>query len=88
MRVELSSAFAQMAGQPCLELSLPEPASVRQVLALLAGQCEAFRKYLAYQDDALLGAHLSVVSQGKFLKLDDLVADQDVLKLLLPVTGG
>lgn len=88
MRVELSPAFEKMAGKPCIELSLGEPTSVREVLVLLAKQCEVFSKYLRYQDDALLGAHLSVFSRGKFLKLGDLVDDGDALKLFPPVTGG
>ncbi|MBU1157502.1 MAG: hypothetical protein KJ921_16750 [Proteobacteria bacterium] len=88
MRVELSQAFEKMAGRPCLEIGLQGPTPIREVLELLAREYGVFTKYLLYQDDALLGAHLSVFSSGKFLKLDDPVDDGDTLKLLLPVTGG
>jgi|GEM_PF-1124729 len=88
MRVELSQAFEKMAGRPCLEIWLQGPTLMREVLELVARECEVFDKYLLYQDDALLGAHLSVFSAGKFLKLDDPVHDGDTLKLFLPVTGG
>ncbi|MCF8044068.1 MAG: MoaD/ThiS family protein [Desulfarculaceae bacterium] len=88
MRVELSQAFEKMAGRPCIEISLQGPTPLRDVLGLLARECEAFTKYLLYRDDALLGAHLSVFSSGKFLKLDDPVDHGDTLKLFLPVTGG
>lgn len=88
MRVELSQAFEKMAGRTCMEISLKGPIAMREVLKLLARENQAFSKYLLYQDDSLLGAHLSVFSSGKFLKLDDPVDDGDTLKLFLPVTGG
>lgn len=88
MRVEFSQAFEKMAGRPCLEICLEGPTPMRDVLGLLAHRSEVFTKYLLYQDDALLGAHLSVFSKGKFLKLNDLVDDGDTVKLFLPVTGG
>ncbi|MBU1275718.1 MAG: MoaD/ThiS family protein [Proteobacteria bacterium] len=88
MRVELSQAFEKLIGQPSLEISLAEPIPVRAVLRLLADRYECFAKYLSYQDDAMLGAHLSVFSSGRFMKLGDPVTDGDTLKIFLPVTGG
>jgi hypothetical protein len=88
MRVELSQAFEKMADASFLEISLPGPVSMREVLGLLARERAFFAKYLSYQDDALLGAHLSVFCSGKLLKLDDSVDDADTVKLFLPVTGG
>ncbi|MCB2190806.1 MAG: hypothetical protein KQI62_04530 [Deltaproteobacteria bacterium] len=88
MRVELSQAFEKLAGTSCIEINLQSPIAMREVLRLLARDYEVFSKYLRYQNDALLGAHLSVFSSGKFLKLDDLVDDGDDLKLFPPVTGG
>lgn len=88
MRVEFSQAFEKLVGQPSLEITLAEPITVREVLRLLADRYECFTRYPRYQDDAMLGAHLSVFSSGKFLKLDDPVNDGDTLKIFLPVTGG
>ncbi|BEQ14550.1 MoaD/ThiS family protein [Desulfoferula mesophila] len=88
MRVELSQAFEKAAGVPCLDISLPGPVSLRELLELLARERAFFAKYLSYQDDALLGAHLSVFCAGRLLKLDDAVDDGDTVKLFLPVTGG
>lgn len=88
MRVELSQAFEKIAGASCLSISLPGPVAMREVLRLLAREREFFSKYLSYQDDALLSAHLSVFCAGRLLKLDDTVDDGDTVKLFLPVTGG
>lgn len=88
MRVEFSQAFEKLAGRAYIDISLTGPMAMRDVLGLLADECEVFAKYLLYQDDAMLGAHLSVFSSGKFIKLDDPVSDGDTLKLFLPITGG
>lgn len=67
MRVELSQAFEKAAGVPCLDISLPGPVSLRELLELLARERAFFAKYLSYQDDALLGAHLSVFARADYL---------------------
>ena len=88
MRVEFSQAFQKLTGESEVDIHLDQPVAMGAVLRLLAAKYPAFSKYLEFSDDALLGAHLTVFRSGRFLSLDDPVAHDDTLKILLPVTGG
>jgi molybdopterin converting factor small subunit len=48
----------------------------------------AFKPYVKREGDEVQNFFAVLVKDGEILKLDDLVKDEDVIKILPPISGG
>ena len=87
MLIRFSGPFEKLAGQE-IHLTLPEPVTLRTLIARLSGRCDGFRAYAQKQTDVDLYAHIAFIRKGRALKLDEAVTDEEELDVLLPATGG
>jgi molybdopterin converting factor small subunit len=87
MKVLFLGPFREEFG-PEMALSLPQPITVRALLAILAARQSAFGPTADSRNDAELSGHLTVFKAGRMLKLDETLDDGDEIVLMLPATGG
>lgn len=71
-----------------IEMKLREPVSLRTLLGKLRESYPGMAPYVYEDTDAGLSAHIFFVRDGKPVRLDDIVKDEDTLNALLPITGG
>jgi hypothetical protein len=79
--------FEKLAG-PKLSLELDSRLTLRELIMFLAKRFPDFKAYSEMDSDHELSAHISFLSKGKILRLNDTVQNDDTLHILLPVTGG
>jgi molybdopterin converting factor small subunit len=75
-------------GAGTLQLEVPEGATLRDVLRLLARSSLEFEAFAGARKDEWLWGQLLVHSKGEMVRLDDRVAEGDCLELLPPIAGG
>lgn len=69
-------------------MDLKRPITVGELISLLSGRYNGFFPYAEKTTDPDISAHLTIIRDGRPLRLTDHVEDSDVLDFLLPVTGG
>ena len=87
MRFLFSDPFRKVAGKE-LEIVLSSPVSLR---ALIGHFSPALLGMIHHEDsisDVELWAHVMFFNKTRLLRLDDMIGDNEVIKVLLPATGG
>jgi hypothetical protein len=87
MRIHFHGPFESLAEKET-RIDLDRPVSVGELLGLICRRYEAMSRYAGIRDDADLSAHLVFLRDGQFLRLSDWVQDGDLIRILLPATGG
>ena len=67
---------------------MPEDATLRDVLTLLARRSGEFSAYADAKRDEWLWGQLLVHSRGEMVRLNDRLHDGECLELLPPIAGG
>jgi len=75
-------------GSGLIQLDVPDGATLRDVLRLLARRSAEFEPWAGAQKDEWLWGQLLVHSHGEMVRLNDRVSDGDCLELLPPIAGG
>ena len=75
-------------GSRQLELEVPEGATLRDVLRLLARRSAEFEPLAGAKKDEWLWGQLLVHVKGEMVRLDDRLSEGDRLELLPPIAGG
>ena len=75
-------------GAGTLQLEVPEGATLRDVLTLLARRSGEFTAYADAKRDEWLWGQLLVHSKGEMVRLNDRLHDGECLELLPPIAGG
>jgi molybdopterin converting factor small subunit len=75
-------------GAEPLCLDVPDGATLREVLRLLARRSSEFSEYANARGDEWLWGQLLVHVRGEMVRLDDPLHDGDRLELLPPIAGG
>ena len=75
-------------GAGTLQLEMPEGATLRDVLTLLARRSAEFEPFAGAKKDEWLWGQLLVHSRGEMVKLNDQLHDGERLELLPPIAGG
>jgi hypothetical protein len=88
MRITLRGALAGGGAPRTLELSLGGAATREQVLAALAEQVPAVRRYLAMPAEAGVPPSLLVLSGGRWVHPGDVLQDQAEVEVYPPTSGG
>jgi hypothetical protein len=87
MRFLFSDPFRKVAGKE-LQFSLPCPVSLRQLIDRLPPDLIAMIPHGDGLTDVELWAHVMFFNQVRLLKLDDMIENDEEIKVLLPATGG
>ncbi len=87
MQLNFHGPFDKIAGSE-VEIRLAAPTDLRQILYFLKSRYPEMGKYLIDKDDEMLGAHIMFLRGGSFLRLADMVYEEDQVDVLLPVVGG
>ena len=75
-------------GAGSLQLDVPEGATLRDVLTLLARRSAEFEPFAGAKKDEWLWGQLLVHSKGEMVRLNDRLHDRECLELLPPIAGG
>jgi molybdopterin converting factor small subunit len=75
-------------GAGTMQLEVPEAATLRDLLRLLARRDAEFEPFAGAEKDEWLWGQLLVHLKGEMVRLDDRLADGDCLELLPPIAGG
>ena len=75
-------------GAEPLDLDVPEGATLRDVLSLLARRSAEFEPFAGAKKDEWLWGQLLVHSRGEVVRLNDALHDGECLELLPPIAGG
>jgi len=88
MEFRFFKPFDDIAGAAAIRLEILDPTSVRGLLRRLETEVPAFKPYVKKEGDEIQNSFAVLVRNGEILKLDDLVGDEDVVKVLPPISGG
>jgi len=61
---------------------------VKELLAILADRIPSFKSYVRKEGDEVQSFFVILVRGDEVLKLEDLVHEGDVVKVLPPISGG
>jgi molybdopterin converting factor small subunit len=79
VNIRLSAGLAQLTGNARLQLTVPEDATVQDVVAILVGQYPEMRNRLSYAIPVIAGSHATLQSP---------VTSGQEVAFLMPVAGG
>ena len=88
MLIKFSSNFEKLTGKNHLFVKLKEPIALEKVFILISKEIDLFKNYTENKKECFIGAHILVLRLGVPLNLKDLINNDDVLQILMPVTGG
>ena len=87
MRFLFSDPFRKVAGKE-LEIVLPRSVSLRALIGRFPPDLIAMIPHGDEVTDVELWAHVMFFNKARLLKLDDMIDNDEEIKVLLPATGG
>ncbi len=87
MRFLFSDPFRKVAGKE-LEFALPRPVTLRELIDRFPADLIAMIPHGGGLTDVELWAHVMFFNRERLLRLDDMIDDNEEVKVLLPATGG
>lgn len=87
MRFLFSDPFTKVAGKE-LEFSISGPVSLRTLIGRFPPDLIKMIHHDHSVSDVELWAHVMFFSKARLLKLDDMIDNDETIKVLLPATGG
>jgi molybdopterin converting factor small subunit len=88
MKVRFFQPFDELAGKKEIDLDLQKPIPVKELLGILEKRIPSFQPYVRKSSDEVQSFFVILVRGDEVLKLEDLVRDGDVVKVLPPISGG
>jgi len=88
MKVRFFQPFDELAGKKEIDLDLKQPIPVKELLGILEKRIPSFQPYVRKAGDEVQSFFVILVRGDEVLKLEDLVRDGDVVKVLPPISGG
>ena len=88
MEIRFFKPFDEIAGTGVLYLKILKPTPVRDLLKRLETEVPSFKPYVKREGDEVQNFFAVLVKNGEILKLDDMVKEEDVVKVLPPISGG
>jgi molybdopterin converting factor small subunit len=88
MKIRFFKPFDELAGNKEVDLALKKPMPVKKLLAILADRIPSFKSYVRKEGDEVQSFFVILVRGDEVLKLEDLVQEGDVVKVLPPISGG
>jgi hypothetical protein len=87
MRFLFSDPFRKVAGKE-IEIALSRPVSLRALIGRFPPDLIAMIPHGEGLTDVELWAHVMFFNKARLLKLDDMIDNDEEVKVLLPATGG
>ncbi|MCX5915047.1 MAG: MoaD/ThiS family protein [Deltaproteobacteria bacterium] len=88
MEIRFFKPFDEIAGTGAIRLKILKPTLVRDLLKKVESEVPSFKPYVKREGDEMQNFFAILVKDGEILKLDDMVKDEDVVKVLPPISGG
>ncbi len=88
MKVRFFQPFDELAGKKEIDLDLKKPIPVKELLGIIEKRIPAFKLYVRKAGDEVQSFFVILVRGDEVLKLEDLVCEGDVVKILPPISGG
>jgi len=88
MEIRFFKPFDEIAGTGAICLKILKPTLVRDLLKKVESEVPSFKPYVKREGDEMQNFFAILVKDGEILKLDDMVKDEDVVKILPPISGG
>jgi hypothetical protein len=87
MRFLFSDPFIRVAGRE-LEFSISSPAPLRALIGRFPPALVKMIHHDQAVSDVELCAHVMFFNEVRLLRLDDMIGNEETIKVLLPATGG
>lgn len=88
MKVRFFKPFDELAGKEEIDFDLKRPMPVKELLGIIAEKVPSFQPYLRKEKDEILNFFVVLVRGDEILKLQDVVHEEDLIKILPPISGG
>jgi molybdopterin converting factor small subunit len=88
MKIRFFKPFDELSGKEEIHLKLKRPLPVKELLGIIAEKVPSFRPYLAKEKDEILNFFVVLIRGDEILKLQDVVREEDTIKILPPISGG
>ncbi len=88
MKIRFFKPFDELSGREEMDLELKRALPVKELLGMIAGKVPSFRPYLAKEKDEILNYFVVLIRGDEILKLQDVVREEDTIKILPPISGG
>ncbi len=88
MKIRFFKPFDEISGKEEMDLELKAPVPMKEVLREVEKRIPSFQPYLRKEKDEVLNCFVVLLREDEILKLDDLVRDKDLIKVLPPISGG
>ena len=87
MIIEFFGPFQKIAEKET-RIEVEAPITLAELLERLQYQYPKLKPLLMKETYAELSAHVMFIKNGEPIKLNDVLIDEDIIQVLLPVTGG
>jgi len=88
MKIRFFKPFDELSGKEEINLELKRALPVKELLGIIAEKVPSFRPYLAKEKDEILNFFVVLIRGDEILKLQDVVREEDTIKILPPISGG
>jgi len=88
MKIRFFKPFDELSGREEMDLELKRALLVKELLGMIAEKVPSFRPYLAKEKDEILNYFVVLIRGDEILKLQDVVREEDTIKILPPISGG
>ncbi len=88
MKIRFFKPFDELSGREEMDLELKRALPVKELLGMIAEKVPSFRPYLAKEKDEILNYFVVLIRGDEILKLQDVVREEDTIKILPPISGG
>ncbi len=88
MIIKFTDVFKDIIEMDQIDVPISEPVSISKLVGYIAENNVKFEKYSAVKSNDHFNAQINFVRNGLILQTDDIIHDDDEIKVFLPVTGG
>ena len=88
MKVRFYKPFDELSGKEEMDWELKRPLPVKELLSIIAEKIPSFQPYLGKEKDEILNFFVVLIRGDEILKLQDMVHEEDMIKILPPISGG
>ena len=88
MQIRFFKPFSEIAGGEEICLVLENPISVKELWGRLEREIPPLQRFVKREGDEVQNFFAVIVRGDEILKLDDTVRNEDVVKILPPISGG
>jgi molybdopterin converting factor small subunit len=88
LKVRFFKPLAELSGKEEIDFDLKRPLPVKELLGILAERIPSLRPYLRKEKDEILNFFVVLIRGDEILRLQDMVQEEDTIKILPPISGG